>query len=436
MADTPLRYAAPEGTDSLALVSSTELRECLLQAEVCLRQAYSHMVGVVAEMENRRLAQTAGFRDCASLLSRLLRISHAEARDRVEHAIALAPMRSPAGEPLPVALPAAAEALAAGELGTAQLRVIMTTMSLLGEKVGAAQREQVETDLVAHARDFEPRRLAVLARRIRDHVDPDGPAPREPEPMAASAGELRLRARRDGGLAFEGWLDAEAGTVMRSLVDQLAGVRPADDHIPDRRTVAQCQGDALAEICALAAGAQQAPGAGGEPPHLNVTVPLDALRSAVGTATLDYGQQLTPSQLRRLACDAKLVPIVLGGPSEPLDVGRVRRSVPLGLRRAVAVRDRGCTFPGCGRPPWRCDVHHVRHWADGGESSLDNCCMLCPRHHREVHRTGWDVTVHPDRVEFVPPAILDPLRRPLTNPYWRLSDQGLVQNDVGVSAVI
>ena len=151
---------------------------------------------------------------------------------------------------------------------------------------------------------------------------------------------------------------------------------------------------------------------------MSVTLELDALRQAVGTASLDFGQQLSAAQLRRLACDCKLIPVVLGGPSEPLDVGRARRAVPLGIRRAVTIRDRGCSFPGCDRPPRQCDVHHVVHWVDQGDTCLQNCCLLCPRHHREVHNTGWELTIHSDRVEFIPPAILDPLRRPLTNSYW------------------
>jgi hypothetical protein len=409
----------PEDAGALALASTAQLRECLHQAEVELRQAYSRMLGVVAEVENRKLAQAEGFRDSAALLSRLLRISASEARERVEHAGELAPRRTVTGAPLPVLLPVTAGALRAGEVGVGQLRVITATMTLLGAGVTAAQRAEVEADLVEYARSFEPRRLAVLARRIRDRLEPDGPPPREPEPMAEACGELRLRDRRDGGLGLEGWLDAEAGAQLRGLIDQLAKPRPASETIPDARSLAQRQADALAELCGLARSAQDAPSSAGEPTHLTVTLELAALRAAVGAATLDFGQQLTPAQARRLACDCKLIPAVLGGPSEPLDVGRIRRSVPLGLRRAVTIRDRGCTFPGCNRRPRQCDVHHVTHWADSGDTCLGNCCLLCPRHHREVHETGWKLTIHPDRVEFIPPAILDPLRRPLTNPYWR-----------------
>lgn len=291
----------------MELASSADLRERLREAETEIRQAYSRMLDVVAEVENRNLAQAEGFRDSVALLSRMLRISAAEARDRVEQAGVLAMRRSVTGAALPVLLPAAAAALGAGELGVGQLRVITTTMTLLGTDVTAEQYAQVEADLVEYARSFEPRRLAMLARRIRDRLDPDGPPPDEPEPMAGACGELRLRDRRGGGVGLEGWLDAEAGAQFRDLIEQLARPRPAGESIPDERSTAQRQADALAELCGLARSASDAPGSAGEPPHVSVTLGLEALRAAVGAASLDYGQQMSAAQVRRLACDFRVV---------------------------------------------------------------------------------------------------------------------------------
>jgi hypothetical protein len=139
----------------------------------------------------------------------------------------------------------------------------------------------------------------------------------------------------------------------------------------------------------------------------------------LGSAMLDYGQRISAATARRISCDAKVIPVVLGGDGEPLDVGRAQRTVPLGIRRALVARDRGCSFPGCDRPPGLCEAHHVIHWADLGESSIQNCCLLCSMHHQQVHLQGWDITIQGGRVEFRPPAIIDPDRRPLTNPLRR-----------------
>jgi hypothetical protein len=127
--------------------------------------------------------------------------------------------------------------------------------------------------------------------------------------------------------------------------------------------------------------------AGGERPHVVVTIDLESLleRSGRRSEFPDTGW-ITPETARSLACDADLSRVITRGASEPLELGRRTKVVPPGLRRAIAVRDRGCRFPGCGRPPGWCDAHHILHWADGGETSLGNLVLLCRPHHRAIHR--------------------------------------------------
>ena len=224
---------------------------------------------------------------------------------------------------------------------------------------------------------FTPVSLSTIGRHILAHLDQDGPPPgQEPEP-AAAAGELRWRERRDGRLGLEGFLEAEHGAVFRSLIEQFAAPPPATAGIPDPRTAVPRNADALLEVCGLARAAQDCPTTAGEPPHLSVTMGWEALRTGRGSVTLDYGTHLSASAARRWAGDAKVIPIVLGGASEPLDVGRAMRTVPLSLRRALVARDRGCAFPGCDRPPGLCQAHHCRNWVDGGDTSVENCVLLC-----------------------------------------------------------
>ena len=289
-------------------------------------------------------------------------------------------------------------------------------MSAIPTPVSVEQRQAAEADLARYAHSFAPASLSKIGRHILAHLDQDGPQPTdEPEP-APAAGELRLRERRDGRLGLEGFLEPEHSAAFRSLIEQFAAPRPATEGVPDPRTPAQRNADALLEVCGLARAAQACPTTGGKPPHLTVILDWEALRTGLGTATLDYGTHVSAAEARRLACDAKVVPVVLGGASEPLDVGRAMRTVPLSLRRALVARDRGCAFPGCDRPPGLCQAHHCRPWADGGETSVENCVLLCETHHRQVHCTGWEILIHPGYVEFIPPAIIDPDRRPLHNP--------------------
>lgn len=127
---------------------------------------------------------------------------------------------------------------------------------------------------------------------------------------------------------------------------------------------------------------------GGERPHLTVTVPLEVLLGLPGAGMTEWGDALPPSSIRRLACDARVTRVVLDPASQPLDVGRTRRLATIAQRRALEVRDGGCRFAGCDRPPGWCDAHHVIPWLEGGATDLDNLVLLCRAHHTLVHRNG------------------------------------------------
>jgi hypothetical protein len=100
---------------------------------------------------------------------------------------------------------------------------------------------------------------------------------------------------------------------------------------------------------------------------------------------------VNPEQARREACDAGIIPMVLGGKSEPIDIGQTKRLADKRLRRALAIRDKGCAVGGCGRTPNQCHAHHILHWVDGGPTTLDNMVLVCKYHHRVIHHAGWSV---------------------------------------------
>jgi Domain of unknown function (DUF222) len=304
-----------------------------------------------------------------------------------------------------------------------------------GHRGGVGRRGHRARTVAGDHRD--PRRAACVgcaagpagfrSTPVAHHRPPPAGLPRsrrvatDDEPTAAppARGELWLRERRDGRLGLEGWLNPEHGSLVRVLIEQLATCHPQRHGVPDTRTVPQRHANALIELCQRARASEEFPTTAGEPPHVTVTIDWEALRTGLGAATLDYGQRISAAAARRIACDCKLIPVMLGGDSEPLDVGRVMRTVPVGIRRALMARDGGCSFPGCDRPPGLCEAHHARHWIDGGETSVQNCCLLCPAHHHQVHQQGWDITIRGGRVEFRPPTIIDPNRQPLTNPLRR-----------------
>ncbi len=174
-------------------------------------------------------------------------------------------------------------------------------------------------------------------------------------------------------------------------------------------------------MCRIASAYGQLPDNGGDRPQIIITIDYDNLRRQVGTATLDNGSLLSPTATRRLACDAGIIPAILGTTSQPLDLGRQARLVTSPLRRALVLRDKGCAFPGCDRPPRWCDTHHALHWSNGGPTKPSNLVLLCGHHHRLIHHSDWHVTINPKDglPEFIPPAYVDADRRPRRNNYHR-----------------
>lgn len=154
------------------------------------------------------------------------------------------------------------------------------------------------------------------------------------------------------------------------------------------------------------------------PAHVAVTIDLGALLDQLGVGLLDTGHSICAAAVRRLACDATILPVLLSTDGVPLDVGRAIRVFTKELRRAVELRDGGCAFPGCERPAsWR-QVHHIVHWVLGGPTCLDNGVLLCGARHRFIHRGEWHVRLgHDRRPELLPPAYIDPDRNPRRNTF-------------------
>ena len=147
--------------------------------------------------------------------------------------------------------------------------------------------------------------------------------------------------------------------------------------------------------------------------QIAVTIPLEWLREQVGHAQLDSGRALDPATARRLACDANVIPVVLGTRSEPVELGRAAYVVTEALRRLLVMRDHGCAHPGCRRRANRTHAHHIRHWIDGGLTDPDNLVLLCRYHHHLVHHGGWEIQMIDGRPWFTPPRWIDPQRRPV-----------------------
>ncbi|MDQ2708604.1 MAG: HNH endonuclease, partial [Actinomycetota bacterium] len=273
----------------------------------------------------------------------------------------------------------------------------------------------VEAELAAKAALYTPPELAAYGGALVERLDADGAEPDDREPPAVN--ELHWSRRSVSGSGGGGG----GGGVIKGRIDDAAMfeaiVTALDAHAKPRtkdddRPTGQRQAEALADICCYVLDHGELPECGGRRPQVNVLIRLEDLEARARAAMLDFGGTTSPAMLRMLACDAAVIPVVLGGTGQPLDVGRVTRSIPDGLRRAVAARDGGCAHPGCGRPPSWCEVHHIVAWEEGGETALHNCVMLCKVHHRQIHHTEWHVRIRDGLPEFIPPTWIDRHRTP------------------------
>ncbi|HEY7273825.1 MAG TPA: DUF222 domain-containing protein, partial [Actinoplanes sp.] len=229
-----------------------------------------------------------------------------------------------------------------------------------------------EAALLRFAGEFPAGPLRRLGARILDHVAPqvadrlDAIALARAERRAFPQRGFTLSPPAGGLVRIGGHLTVEDAAIVSAALDPLS--IPGTD--PDARNPAQLRADALIEVCRLALRTGTLPDSGGEPPQLAVTVAYDPLTRQLGVGRIDNGDRVSAVTVRRLACDAQLLPIVLGGAGQVLDAGRSRRLATGPLRRALVVRDRGCAFPQCDRLPRWCDGHHIRGWTAGGPTDL------------------------------------------------------------------
>ncbi|BCN83083.1 HNH endonuclease signature motif containing protein [Prescottella equi] len=235
----------------------------------------------------------------------------------------------------------------------------------------------------------------------------------------------------NGRVAVKGDLDAVTGEMLLTALSALTKPRNLLDDPAEKRPPARQRADAFAEILRRYLDSGEAPIEGGDRPHLSLHVnATDLARSQSAhewvnpdgdsdlfgdkdIAHLPHTGPLSIATARRLACDCHLTPIVMDD-GVPLNLGRTSRTVSKKQRRALIARDHGCAFPGCGTPPAHCEGHHIKHWADGGPTDLDNLVLLCRYHHQLLHHSHWEVRIGPDRKPwFTPPSTVDPHKKPI-----------------------
>jgi len=302
------------------------------------------------------------------------------------------------------------DAAAVGQISLDQAKAISTALDGLPASLDPGQRKQAETLMLAASDHTPPDALRGMSEKVLAQVAPSAAETPEARAERLTERDARATARRllrfgaecDGSVDVCGSLPVLDARRLQQLVQTIADrtYRAAKD-TRDRKTLLQTPpqrlADALVTVVSVAEGRESgrrlvsdgssvlSPVPGTIPASATrisvIMTAEDLLARAVGRGLLADGAELSPGELRRLCCDAEIIPVVLGTDSTVLDVGFAHRLAPWPLRHAVGLRDGMCAFPGCSTPLARCDIHHITPWQQGGPTELSNLVALGRSHH-------------------------------------------------------
>ncbi len=309
-------------------------------------------------------------------------------------------------------LPAALESARAGRASFGNVAMI----GHLADEVGVEQVAPFEPILVQAAERVDPAGMRTVIQAARLRIDPDGVLAADNH--AHQHRWFECEPTYGGDYLLRGRLEAEGGALVKMVIDSIGHGLAAGE----TRPASTRRADALVEMATMQLRCGDLRDVHGQRPHLMLTVSADTLRAGAEVA----GGQTRPAELsgvgpihpetaRRIACDAARTVVTVDAPApdaspwtaltpvQPLAVGRKTRTIPAHLRTALSLRDKGCRFPGCDRPPAWTDGHHIIHWIDDGPTTLDNLVSLCRPRHRAVHEQGWRIHIADGVVVVEPP---------------------------------
>ena len=366
-------------------MATGEKRSALLALDRASARLEELRLRVMAAADD--VAGEEGARDVAAWLAHRVRREGWQARRDLRLARALDTRR-----------PQVRRALAAGEVNLAQAAVIVRALEELPEDLDPDLVARAEQRLVAEAARFGPRQLRILGRRILDVVAPELAEDHErralerEERHAIKATFLTTRRRGDGTTDLRIRLPDLAADRLLTYLEAFTSPRQTP---ADRRPYDQKLGHAFGAFLE-SVDPGRIPLHGGDATTLIVTIDLDRLRDRLGVALVG-DTPITADHARRLACTAQILPAVLGGTSQILDLGRARRLFSPAQRKAMALRDRHCRAEGCQIPAAWCEAHHATQpWTTGGHTNLADGLLLCTWHHHRAHDHHYRVQRTPD----------------------------------------
>jgi uncharacterized protein DUF222 len=351
--------------DSIGRLTGADLKRTVVAARRLIDRTHAELVLLVAELDSRQLPELDERLTTTGWLKYHTRMTAAEASGTYRTARVVPHMPTVIGNAIK------------GEIPARSLQLV------------AQARDKHRDEFVVHEEVFGDIATYLSVQDMRRAINHWEQQINYPKALqdAQHVDKLRslyLAQTIDGVGDIRGTLTPQQYLTVRTALD--AHSDPFNLDADDRRTPAQRRADALVDIHRFWLDHNtNVVTSGGDKPHITVTVDYHMLTGELNKLPEMGGVAVTPETLRQLTCDAGIIPMVLGSDSEPLDVGRKTRTIPPAIRRAIEHLYDGCAWPGCDAPLSWCDIHHKIHWADGGETCLNNLCPYCRKHHTALH---------------------------------------------------
>ena len=342
------------------------LEQATIDTKTAIDRANARLLVLTNEMDRRGVTETAHALSTTAWLRHRCRMTGREASGTIKAARSLAEM------------PLVAEQAIAGSIVTSGVKLLTRARDRHPEAF--AHHESVFADVATY---LDARDLRIAVAHWDQAVDYETNL--DDTASEADTKELFFNQSYQGKWDMQGRFGTADGHVINTaLRGYIQGTYLDGD---DKRPMPRRLADAQIGICRFWLDHNTTvETSGGEKPHITVTVPYEILTGTRRQLPELDGHAIDPSTLRRWACDAGIVRIITDADSQPIDVGRRTRTIPPALRRALDLRDNGCTWEGCHAPSSWCDAHHIIHWAEGGDTNLTNTQLLCRKHHTRTHR--------------------------------------------------
>ena len=367
------------------------------------------------------LAQRLGHRTPHELVRATTRSTVRDARSAVRVGAVL-----DAPEPW---LLAVAESVRSGAIPTTSAEAIANGLGEATIDVDHAALTVAADALCHEAAVLDADRLYIRARELRAELDEHLVA--DHERARRDARSLRVIVQPDGMTRLVWTLDPESAAVVIDLLDRATSPRRggprfaapdatalAASIVADERTTPQLASDVFLQLLRQGSAADSSLLLATGAPSVRVVVRSESLATGSGSARIEGQREpVSIATAQRLACEGATVAIIFDSSGQPLDVGREQRLYTRRQRIALSVRDSGCRWPGCDRPPSWCEAHHITHWArDGGRTDTADGILLCRHHHLLAHNNGWEITRDAADYSLIPPSSVDPTQAALPMP--------------------